>query len=205
MIKHRMHRHIHQTGFSLIELVIAIGVFVMLIAGVTFLTVGGSSPFTGASDSRAMERFAREAAEILNAVTEQNWTQIADHDDSSSVKLAKDGSGNWTVAAGTETRGSFTRDIKLVAVQRDATGTIVASGTTDPSTVKAVITVSASGRASYVIEAFLTNWQAYRMSQTDWSGSSGTTLWSAGTSAYSSSSTMNGMNPAGDLKIASST
>ncbi|MBI4090460.1 MAG: prepilin-type N-terminal cleavage/methylation domain-containing protein [Candidatus Komeilibacteria bacterium] len=190
-------------GFSLIELIIAIGIFVALIAGVTFF-IGG--PFSGSSNSREMERFGREGLEALEIIKERSWTQLDDNDDGSNKKTYRDSNGDWVIASGTETRGSFTRAIAITTVQRNSSGVIVSSGgTDDPSTKKIVVTISATGVADYVLETYVTNWEAYRMSQTDWSGTTGTNIWTSGTNNYYSSTTMNGMTVTGELKLASST
>lgn len=190
-------------GFSLIELIVAISVFSVLIAGVTFL-VGG--PFSGSSNNREAERFAREALGAVDIIKERSWTQIDGNSDGTDKKVNRDSNGDWVISSGTETRGSFTRAIKITSVERDSSGVIVASGgTNDPSTKKIAVTISASGVADYVLETYVTNWESYRMLQTDWSGSSGTNVWTDASTGYSSSSSINGFNLAGSLRLASST
>lgn len=192
-----------RSGFSLIELIIAVGVFVMLVAGVTFLV---TTPSNSNSNSREADRFAREGLEAIEVIKERSWTQIDDNDDGTNKKVYRDANGDWVVASGTETRGAFTRTIAITTVQRNSSGVIVISGgTDDPSTKKVVVTVSATGVANYVLETYVINWESYRMSQTDWSGTTGTNIWTSGTNNYYSSTTMNGMTITGELKLASST
>jgi Tfp pilus assembly protein PilE len=171
-----------KTGFSIIELIIAVGILAAFLAGTTYLIVGSFEPFIGKGNTREMERFASEAIDILHVIKERSWTDIATYDDGTAVKVVQDTGGEWvfsTADSGVETRGSFTRTITMAAVQRDSSDVLVSSGeTVDPSTVKAVITVSVTGRPDYKLEAYLTNWEAYRMKQSDWRGTFNDDSWS---------------------------
>ncbi|MEK7584191.1 MAG: type II secretion system protein [Patescibacteria group bacterium] len=190
-------------GFSLIELIVTIGIFSILLAGITFLVAG---PFSGGSDRRSTERFAREAVEALEVIKERDWDQLADRSDGTASKVTRDANGDWVVGAGTEIRGSLTRSIAISTVQRNSSDVIVSSGgEVDPSTLKVAITVSASGLPDYVVEQYLTNWESVRMSQQDWAGTEATSIWLEGSDDYFSSTSMNGLDPVGVLKLASST
>jgi len=202
-LKKRLKRFLSLTGFSLIELVVTIGIFSILLAGITFLVAG---PFSGGSDRRETERFAREAVEVLEIIKERDWDQLANVSDGIASKVTKDANGDWVVGVGTETRGALTRSISITTVQRNTSDVIVSSdGEVDPSTLKIAITVSASGHSDYAVESYLTNWESVRMSQQDWGGTADTAMWIEGGDDYFSSTSINGVNPVGVLKLASST
>src|SRR3989344_5288305 len=198
-------RKFSEKGFSIVEIVVALGIFSVLISGVTFLAVGSYSGFVGGGNSREVERFASEAVDALNIIKQRTWTLIDSNDGGAAVKVLKV-SGDWTIQSGTETRGLFTRDIRIATVHRDSNGVIVTSdGTDDPGAKKATITIRATGRTDYVTEAYLINWESYRMSQTDWGGSTGTNIWTSGATGYSTTSDMDLPTSSGYLMLASST
>ena len=67
----------------------------------------------------------------------------------------------WVLVSGLETIGEFTRQIQFEEVSRNSSHDIVAVGTVDPDTVKAVVTVSWQERQrSHKVEivAYFTNW-----------------------------------------------
>jgi len=169
-----MPQHNSNTGFSLIELIIAVGVFVVLISGVTFMALGSYDGFVGKGNNREVERLSQEAFEIMKIIKEKSWADIADvaSKNPSSVMVTKNGtSGEWELTAGTETRGVFTRSIFVYDVERNDSGVIVTDGGfDDPSTKRIVVTISATGRSDLTTEAYLSNWESFRMEQTDWSG-----------------------------------
>ncbi len=81
----------------------------------------------------------READEALRSVREKGWTDVATN---GTYRPTVSGS-TWSLAAGAETIGTFTRQIVISDVQRNSSGAIVTSGgTVDPSTKNAVATVS---------------------------------------------------------------
>ncbi len=172
-------------GFSLIEMTVAIGIFMILGAGITYLATGSYTSFTGAGDTQKKARFAQDAIQALQIIADRNWAQLEANDNSdsfdnttASVRLDKDSTGNWVISSGSEVRGSFTRYIYISAVQRDPTTGALGSGNNDPSTKRVVVKITVSGQADYKFETYLTNADSVRMSQTVWSGATSTSLWS---------------------------
>lgn len=81
----------------------------------------------------------QEAVEAARSVREQGWTAFAT--DGTYHPAAVD--GQWQLAPGPETVGSFTRSVQVASAFRDGNGQIVESGgTLDPSTKKATVRVS---------------------------------------------------------------
>jgi len=67
-------------------------------------------------------------------------------------------SNKWSLVPGIETIGIFTRSVIFDAVYRDASGNIASSGTIDPWSLKATVTIAWQGRTMQVISYF-TNWK----------------------------------------------
>ncbi|HJQ08394.1 MAG TPA: hypothetical protein VJ836_02820 [Candidatus Saccharimonadales bacterium] len=81
----------------------------------------------------------RETDEAVRSVREKGWAQFAVN---GTYFPAITGS-TWSLTAGTQTIGNFTRQVVISDAQRSATGAIVASGgTVDSSTKRVVTTVS---------------------------------------------------------------
>jgi len=64
----------------------------------------------------------------------------------------------WSLVAGEESVGIFTRKIVIEKVFRDANGNISGSGTEDSNTKKIAVTVSWKNRKVEIID-YLTNWK----------------------------------------------
>ena len=68
----------------------------------------------------------------------------------------------WSLSAGSETIGEFTRQIQFEEVRRDGSDNIASSGSVDADTVKAIAQVSweERGRTHQVeLVAYFTNWR----------------------------------------------
>jgi prepilin-type N-terminal cleavage/methylation domain-containing protein len=131
----------NQGGYSLVELLLAISLFSILI---TVLFTG----FIASRDGKPQQQqrlqaasILQETVEALRVVREQGWPDFAV--EGVYHPVIDDIEGTWTLAAGPETVGFFTRQITIGPVQRDANGNIVDSGgTVDPSTKRIDIEVS---------------------------------------------------------------
>lgn len=194
-----------QKGFSLVELIFAIGAFVILIAGTTFLISGSYTAFVGSGNSREMERLAQEGLEVAKIIKEKSWSAIAaiDSDNPSAYKVLKDGSGDWSFQAASSTHGVFERGVYVYNVQRNSSGDIVASGgTNDPATKRIQVIVLATGKPLYITEEYITNWDAFQMYQAAWRGAQ-QTGWdtTTGSSTYSSHTQMDLATTSSQLMI----
>lgn len=184
-----IHTDIRMRGFSLVELVVAIGIFALLASGVTHLVLGDYQAFTGKSNAREIERLADDVIEVLDVIKENSWTEVATTT-SGSVYIYKKTNEEWALGLGTETIGAFTRDIRVASLYREPDNDVSESSsgnTLDPSMVKVTVTISATGRANYVYTSYLSNWEAYRMRQNNWGGSWGDTSWDDGQDDYNTS------------------
>lgn len=126
-------------GQSLVELLLAFGIMAIFLPA---LATGIISSRNGtAQESQRLQAVAlvKEAKEATRNVREKGWVAFAVN---GTYHPTISGS-EWALVSGPEDVNGFTRQIVISDVSRDASGTIVDfGGTVDPSTKKAVITVS---------------------------------------------------------------
>ena len=70
-------------GFSLVELVVAMGIFSILAAGVLYVVISSYRGFYGVSDRQVVAEFAQEGMEVVKAIANENWKDIQDASGSS--------------------------------------------------------------------------------------------------------------------------
>ena len=158
-------------GFSLVELVLAIGVFAILASGVTYVVTNSYTNFYGSGNKQNISEFAQEGIEAVRSIRDNSWQDIEDVSGAGNKGINKD-AGYWAFSGSSDTRDGLTRVISIASAQRDSDGNIVDSdGTDDPRTKQVTVTVSASGIEDYVLVTFLTDWSHKVWQQTDWSGS----------------------------------
>ncbi|MBT7553092.1 type II secretion system protein, partial [bacterium] len=189
-----------QAGFSLVELIVAIGVFAILASGVTYVVTNSYTNFYGIGDKQSIAEFAQEGLEAVRSIRENSW-QYIENNVGSNLGIAKDGNRVWTFSGSSNTLGDLTRVIIISNASRDTDGNITEGvGNIDPLTKKVTVTISASGIDDYVLNTYLTSWSNRTWEQTDWSGGVGTQFWSYENQAYTSSS-MDGITTAGNLTL----
>lgn len=173
-------------GFSLIELIVAIGIFAILASGVVYVFVTSYRNYYGVGDRQVMVQFAQEGMEAVRSIRDNGWQVIvaaADGTDRGVQQI----NGTWQFSGTSNTLNDFTRVIVVSDVERNSSGSIVASGgTDDPDTKKVVVTVSGTGVADYVLTTYLTNWSAKGWIQSDWSGVGASEFWASAIMASSS-------------------
>ncbi|MEN9328481.1 MAG: hypothetical protein RI947_1289 [Candidatus Parcubacteria bacterium] len=126
-------------GESLIEILVVMALATIILPAIL-------TGFVSSREGKAQQQqrgkaisLVREAEEATRSVRNQGWASFAVN----GVYHPVISSSNWTLAAGSETINGFTRQIVISDVARDSNGAIVTSGgTVDPSSKKAVITVS---------------------------------------------------------------
>lgn len=131
--------HHAQKGQTIVEVLVAIA-----IAGILLPALATALAASRAGRAQEEERLQaasllREADEAVRSVREKGWAGFAVN---GTYRPAISGS-SWTLTAGAETLGNFSRQVVVSDAQRNSSGAIVASGgTVDPSTKKVVATVS---------------------------------------------------------------
>ena len=130
------------SGQSLLEILLAIGLSVLVLPTL-FLGFMAARQGKAQSNQRLVAvPLMIEAEEAVRSARERGWTEFAayQHDVPYHPEI---NNGHWILSSGNETINDFQRQLVLSSVFRDTNGTIVTSGgTLDPSTIKAIITVS---------------------------------------------------------------
>lgn len=129
----------HQSGQLLIELLVAMGLFVIITPAL--LTGFVASREGRAQQSQRLEATAllREAEEALRVIREADWVNVA----TNGVYHPEVSGSSWSLVAGSELVNDFTRQLIIADVFRGIGGEIVSSGgTLDPSTKEVTAVVS---------------------------------------------------------------
>lgn len=191
----------NQSGFSLVEVIIALGIFAILAAGIFNIATNSYRNFYGTGDKQMVTEYAQEGIEAVRSIRDNSWEALEDVTDGSSQGLAKNGSGYWVFSGSEDTWGDLTRQVQIYSVQRNSSGNIVASGgTNDISTRKAVVTISGDDIGDYSLTTYLTDWAYKTWEQTNWNGVGSRHYWAEdnmASSSYSSTTT----STAGQISI----
>jgi len=182
---------VNKSGFSLIEVIIALGIFAILAAGVFNVATSSYRNFYSTGDKQSLTEYAQEGIEAVRAIRDNSWQDIEDASGSNHGLVKTN--GYWQFSGTSDTFGDLTRVVTISDVERNSSYEIVSSGgTDDPHTKKAVVTISGAGISNYVLTTYLTNWLYKTWTQTDWSGVGDREYWSDFTmasSTYSSTTT----------------
>ena len=127
-----------QGGQMLVEVLLALAIMSLVLPALLTGIVA-----TREGKPQQMQRlqataFMREATEAVRSGRERSWVGIA----TNGQYHPEFSGGLWNLVSGGETFSGFSRSIDVSSVYRDASNTIVASGTVDPSTKKIIVTVS---------------------------------------------------------------
>ena len=187
-------------GFSLVELVVALGIFAIVSSGVIFVVINSYRTYYGAGDRQVVVQFAQEGLEAVKSIRDNSWqgvVAVADDNDHGVIKT----NGLWQFSGTSNTLGALTRTIVISNVSRDNSGNIDAGTAYDPNTKKVIVTVSGAGISNYVLVSFITNWSHRYWEQTDWSGIGTSEFWNSAVKASSSYSNISTATP-GALTLA---
>ncbi|MFH0891877.1 MAG: hypothetical protein V1867_03800 [Candidatus Falkowbacteria bacterium] len=136
-------RKISNKGQSVMEIVIALAVFVMFAASTAALILGGFSLLKRGEEYTIASALAREGVEAVRSVRDRDWDELA----YSRSAVAVSG-GQWALAGEgtTETIGDYIRVIDFYPVYRDGSGNIAAAedpgASLDASSVKITVGIS---------------------------------------------------------------
>ncbi|MBU1203277.1 DUF2341 domain-containing protein [Patescibacteria group bacterium] len=177
----------NKKGFNLVEVILAVGIFVILASGVFSVVTNSYRNYSGKGDKQTVVEFAQEGIEITKAIRDNSWQKIETVSGTGNQGVAQNANGYWEFSGTSNTLGDLTRTIVISDVERNSTWEIVDSGgTVDPNTKKIIVTVSATGMADYVLTTYITNWSYKTWEQSDWSGVGDREFWSSLTMASSS-------------------
>ena len=128
-----------QDGQALVELLVAFAFASVLLPGlITGLVASREGKAQNAQRLEATG-LLREGQEALRVIRETSWATV----ETNGTYHPQESGASWQLISGSETINGYTRQITISDAYRDANGNIVsAGGTPDPSTKKAIITVS---------------------------------------------------------------
>jgi len=173
-----MKKRINNKGFSLIEAIVALGIFSLLAATVSSTAGLGYLSERQSSERIIAQGYATEAMEAVKAIRQRGWSELTFGD----FGLDKT-NGYWEFSDAEDIIGDYTRHINISEVYRDQYNYIVTEGgNVDNHTKLITVTVSwqlsPSSTNDYIISTYLTNWQSIDWSQTNWSSGEGQAIWS---------------------------
>lgn len=190
----------NNSGFSLIEAVVALGIFSLLAA-----SVAGMAGLTYLSERQGGERtvaqaYAVEGMEAVKAIRARGWSEIR----IGQFGLSK-GAGYWELSGSEDTFGKYTRQVLIEEANRDVSGEIVeVGGSLDQHTKKVTVTIdwelSPGSNNQLQLTQYFTNWSSLDFEQTDWSGGDGQVVWSQSNMFWQASEGID-YSTAGEIKL----
>ncbi len=170
----------NQAGQSLLEIIVALGIFALIGSVMAPFIVGSFVGLERGGEQTQAEALAQEGIEAVRSIRDGAWNEILYNQSAAIVS-----SGQWVLAGEgtTEQIGQFTRTITFDNVCRDISDEIVScpGDYTDVHSKKITVTVDwdpTIGITNSVRQAaYLTNWDSQEWVQTDWSGGSGQSIW----------------------------
>jgi len=112
--------HYSKNGFSLVEIVLAIAIFMIL------AVVGITTSFSVnklSSEQLFADLYAQEGIEAIRSIKNRGWSNLA-----VGTYGLSSSTGVWAFSGNEDSRDKYTRQIIVSGVQRDVNGNIVASG-----------------------------------------------------------------------------
>ena len=154
--------HNQQKGFSVLEIILAAGIFVVFVSGAMIAVSQGMHLTSYAQNETVATQYAVEGMEAVRSIRNQDFMLL---ENTSAVGVERS-SGVWGFS-GTENvlNNQYTRVITIETVQRDGADDIVESGGSDDVNSKK-ITVTTSWNtsptqvSSVVLTTYITNWRS---------------------------------------------
>lgn len=126
-----------RTGFGLVETILAIGIFLVIIAG-GGLGLTQTQTVNQLSDSETEATlYAQEGIEAVRSISKDDWARL-----SAGQYGLDSGSGSWDFAGTENTIGPFTRTITIEEVERSGADIVETGGTVDPDTFRVISKVN---------------------------------------------------------------
>ncbi len=126
-------------GQSLVELLLAVALAAVILPALLTGMVATREGKAQQNQRSEAVTILKETEDAVRRVRDNGWTTFAVNGTFHPVSNGT----NWTLSAGSDTVGDFTRSVTISNVERNSGGAIVSSGgTTDPSTKKATITIN---------------------------------------------------------------
>jgi Tfp pilus assembly protein PilV len=156
-----MHMRGDKRGMSIVEIILASGLFVIVATSIVTLILQSYVSNRESSEQTVATQFASEGLEAARSIRNQAYGFLATTT-GAGVAIVN---SVWAISGTSSTFDKYTRVMVVSSTQRDANGNIVASGgTIDPDTRKVISTVtwprSPSLTDSVSLTDYFTNWRA---------------------------------------------
>ncbi len=121
-------------GFSIIELILAIGIFSIISSFLVYLVIDATRTYENIEKRARAAHITKEVYSALKYLKSEEWFSIRKETDQG-PKHIEYVEGKYVIVDGEKTEGNITHSFSVVLAQRDASGAIVEEGgTIDPHT-----------------------------------------------------------------------
>lgn len=151
----------YQKGFSVIEILVAIGIFAVIAIGIVPSIVQTFTIARLGDNETDATLYTQEALEATRSIKNQAWSGLTN-----GAHGLTSGGGVWAFSGTNNIKGIYTRSITVSDVYRDTSGNLLTSGCANQLDLNAKRTVAATTwnssptRANNVtLEAYFTNWK----------------------------------------------
>ncbi len=166
-----------QRGFTLVEAVVAMTVFVVGVVALVQITLLAKSTSEEGQDTVQAVNYLQEGVEAVRSIRDHDWNLVASVTPGTSYRLnAQPGTAPpWTLTAGSEAIDKYTRTVRFENVRREDTdgsgtmnaGDVICTGAgcgefDDPDTRRMTVTISwqqGQRTVTRALYAYLTDWQ----------------------------------------------
>jgi len=150
----------NESGFSLVEILLAISVFAIFAVGITYLSLDTLDRDAKVVLNNEALHYAQEGLEVVRNIRDRNFLLLTNGDHG--LALADN---VWTFGLAPEAVDSFyERRVTISDVYRDIDGNIAEEGTLDPDTKRIDSTISWTQNGviprSITLTEYLANWRA---------------------------------------------
>ncbi|MFH1207738.1 MAG: prepilin-type N-terminal cleavage/methylation domain-containing protein [Patescibacteria group bacterium] len=156
----------NQSGQSLLELLVAMGIFVLVIASTMFLTLDAHLANQEGGQRTRAAALAQEGMEASKSLASRGWKYltVGTHGLSAVTNV-------WQYNGAVDSLGIFSRAVTVASVNRDVSGNITTSGGAldlDTKLVTSQVTWSPRPNrpSSVIVNSYMTNWKSRRWIQT---------------------------------------
>lgn len=173
-----MSKYSGQSGQTILEIVIALALFIFISGALASLMLGGLHGAQQGSQHLEADALAQEGIEALRSIRNGAWNELSQSPSGVSVS-----GGQWILSGNSDSIPPFTRTITLAAVCRSLAGDIVAcpGSYTDAHTLygtSMVTWTTLEGALNQVSRSsYLTSWNESVWTQTDWMLGPGQSTW----------------------------
>jgi len=151
-------------GFSVVEVVLAAGIFAVFISGAVVALISGWYGNRQGADTALATEYAGEGLEAVRSMRNRDYALVTN---TAGSGISRDVSGLWSFSGvnNTTDSGRMTRAISVESVNRLGDNIVPApTGTTDPNTKKITAKVNwnltAARPQEVAVSSYLTNWKA---------------------------------------------